>query len=142
MSLIFLGKLCDDDCEARINKRVCKVHKEKKTILTAPHCSHGGMHVMNLQNPNPKHLVNASLANKQHKLVNMQDFTDADRTKFLYASIGSLPPSTAKQTISPGCSQSWPGLTIKSLKKLQELDHTMRGHMDYVRKNKLSTKVK
>ena len=72
ISLISLGKLCDDGCEAIINKRVCKVCEEKKNMLTAPHCSHGGMHVMNLKNPNPKNLVNASLANKQHELVNTQ----------------------------------------------------------------------
>lgn len=36
ISLISLGKLCDDGCEAKINKNVCKVYKEDKTILTVP----------------------------------------------------------------------------------------------------------
>ena len=98
------------------------------------------MRVINLQNP--KQLVNASLANKQHKLVNIQDFIDADWFKFLHASIGRLPLSTVKQEINAGHLQSWPGLTVKSLNKLKEPVHTIIGHMDIVRKNKLSTKVK
>ena len=141
-SLISLGKLCDDGCEARINKTVCKVCKEDKTILTAPRCSNTGMCVMDINHPNPPCIVNASLANKQHKLVNIQDFVDIDRTKFLHASIGGLPLSTVKQAIKAGYLQSWPGLTEKSICKLQEPDHTILGHMDHVRKNKLSTKVK
>jgi len=97
---------------------------------------------MDINHPNPPCIVNASLANKQHKLVNIQCFVDIDRTKFLHASIGGLPLSTVKQAIKAGCLKSWPGLTEKFICKLQEPDHTMLGHMDHVRKNKLSTKVK
>ena len=96
ISLISLRKLCDDGCEARINKIVCKVHKGDKTILTAPRYSNTGMCVMDINHPNPPCLVNASLANKQHKLVNIHDFADIDRTKFLHASIDGLPLSTVK----------------------------------------------
>ena len=111
-------------------------------MLTEPHGLHAGIHVMNLQNHNPKHLVNASLANKQHKLVNMQDFIDVDGIKFLHASIGGLLLSTVKQAINAGYLQSRPVLTVQSLNKLQELDHTILGYMNHVRKNKISTKVR
>ena len=97
---------------------------------------------MDLKHPNPQHLVNASLANKQHKLVNTQDFVDADRTKFLHASIGGLPLSTVKQAIKAGYLQSWPGLTVKSLNKLQEPDHTTLGHMDHVKKINYQLKLR
>ena len=73
-------------------------------MLTAQRCSNTGTHVMNLQNS--KQLVNASLANKQYKVINKQDFIDADRVKFLHASIGSLPLITVKQAINAGCLQS------------------------------------
>lgn len=97
-----LGKLCDDGCQATINKRACKVCKEKKITLIVPRYPNTGMHVMDLQHPNPQYLVNTALANKQYKLVNMQDVVDVDRTKFLHASIGSLPFSTIKQAINAG----------------------------------------
>ena len=48
VSLISLGKLCDDVREARINKRVCKVYKENETMVTAPRYSHTSIRVMNL----------------------------------------------------------------------------------------------
>ena len=113
-------------------------------MLTAPRCSHTGMCVLNLQHPlqNPKQLVNDSLANRQHKVVNIQEFIDADRVKFLHASIGRLPLSTVKQEINTGCLQSWPDLTVKLLNKLPEPEYTMLSHMDHIRKNKLSTKIK
>jgi len=142
ISLISLGKLCDDGCEAKINKNLCKVYKNKETILTAPRCPKTGMYVMNIQHPNPPNLANASLANKQYKLVNIHDFIDVDRTKFLHAALGGLPFSTIKQAIRAGYLHTWPGLTEKSINKLQEPDHTILGHMDHVRKNRLSTKVK
>ena len=62
--LISLGKLCDDGCEAKINKNVCKVYKYGETILTAPRCSNTGMYVLDILHPNPPNLSNASLANK------------------------------------------------------------------------------
>ena len=84
-------------------------------MLAAPHCSHTSMHVLNLQNPlqNPKKVANASLANRKHKVANVQDFIDVDRVKFLHASIGGLPLSTVKQAINTGFLQSWPGLKVK-----------------------------
>ena len=94
------------------------MYKKDKIILAALHCPNTGIYVMDINHLNPLCLVNASLANKQYKLVNIQDFADIDRTKFLHASIGGLPLSTVKQAIKAGYSQSWPSLTEKSISKL------------------------
>ena len=99
ISLISLGKLCDDGCEAKINKNICKVYKEDETILTALRCPNTGMYVLDILRPNPPNLSNASLANKQHKLVNIHNFIDVDRIKFLHAAIGGPPLNTLKQAI-------------------------------------------
>ena len=137
-----MGKLCDDGCEAKINKNVCKVYKDDETILIVPRCPNIGMYVLDILRPNPPNLSNASLANKQHKLVNIHNFIDVDRIKFLHAAIRGPPLNTLKQAIRAGYLHSWPGLTEKSVNKLQEPDYTILGHIDHVRKNKLSTKVK
>ena len=99
------------------------------------------MYVVNLNHP-IQHLSNASMANRQHKVVNIQDFIDIDRIKFLHASLGGPPINTVKQAIKAGYLQSWQGLSVNALNKLQEPDYTILGHMDHVRKNKLSTKEK
>ena len=62
--LISLRKLYNDGCEAKINKKVCKVYKENKTILIAPRCSNTSICVMDINHPNPLCLINASLARK------------------------------------------------------------------------------
>ena len=66
------------------------MHEENKTMLTEPRCSHADMNNLNLQNPlqNPKQVFNASLENRQQKVLNTQEFIDIDRVKFLHASIG------------------------------------------------------
>ena len=132
ISLISIGKLCDDGYEVKINKKVCKVCKENKTILIALGYSNTGMHIMDINHLNPLYLINALLANKQQKLVNIQDFVDIDRTKFLYASISGLLLSMVKQAIKAGYLQSRPSLTEKSINKLQESNYTILGHMDHV----------
>ena len=115
--------------------------QRKNTILTAPRCSHTGMHVLNMQNPliHLTQVVNDSLANIKHTFTNIQEFIDADRVKFLYTSLGGLPLSTVKQAIKEGFLQSWSGLTVKKLNRLPEPDCTALGHADHTHK-KLSKK--
>ena len=47
-----------------------------------------------------------------------------------------------KKAIREGYLTSWPGLSINTINKLLEPDYAILGHVDYVRKNKLSTKSK
>ena len=89
ISLISVGKLCDDNCEARFNKNKCTIYKEDQVILTALRCHRTGIHVINLNEP--KQLSNASVANRQHKVVNIHDFIDLDHIKFLHAALGGPP---------------------------------------------------
>ena len=52
------------------------------------------MYILNLHNP--IQVVNASLANRQHKIVNIHEFTDVDWVKFLHDALGGPLLSTVK----------------------------------------------
>ena len=145
ISLISLGKLCDDGYEASINSEKCVVHKNNQEILTAPRCDKTGMYVINLNQPrnhqyHQQHLLNAIPSNQKFKTANIQDFISLERTSFLHGSLGGPKLKTLRQAVKAGYLQSWPGLTLETLMKLKESYATILGHLDHVRKNIQSTK--
>ena len=84
-------------------------------------------------------LANSSLAQKQSKVVNVQNFISLERLKFYHSALGALPLRNLKQAVNAGYLKSWAGLTSQSIKKLTEPDFTYFGHLDHVRKNVQST---
>jgi len=139
ISLVSIGKSYDDGCKAILDKQECTIYKENKPIITAPRYFRTGIYIMKLHKP-IHHLAQATIASRQHKVININEFIDIDRIKCLHASLGGPPLRTVKQAIKAGYLQSWPGLTIKAINKLTVPDETILGHIDYVRQNKLSTK--
>ena len=103
--LVSIGKLCDDGCKAILDKQECTIYKENKPIITAPRCFRTGMYVMNLHKP-IHHLAQATMASRQHKVININEFVDIDRIKFLHASLEGPPLCTIKQAIKAGYLQS------------------------------------
>ena len=146
ISLISLGKLCDGGCEAKLNSKMCTVYKDERPIIKAPRCKATGMYVMDVTKPLPNvklkqraEMANSSLAQKQAKVANIQNFISLERLKFYHSSLGATPLRTLKQAVCAGYLKSWAGLTPQSIKKLTEPDYTYFGHLDHVRKNIQST---
>ena len=96
-SLVSRGKICNDDCEVRINKKHehCAKKQNETDCTTLFTCRQACF--KNIQNKNK--IVNASLGNREHKVSNIQEFIDVDRVKSMHASIGGLSLRTAKQSI-------------------------------------------
>lgn len=65
-----------------------------------------------------------------------------DRIKFSHASLEGPPLRTVKRAIKAGYLSSWPDLSINAINNVHGPDYTILGHIDRVRKNKLSAKSK
>ena len=138
-TLISLGRLCDDNCTALLDKHRAVVYKNNTPIIRAPRCRQTGMHVMDLNNP--LSLANATLKHCSPKVIQIHTFAALSRVKFLHGAIGSPPLSTLKRAINAGFLLSWPDFNTKALSKLETPDHTSLGHMDQKRKNIQSTRL-
>ena len=139
-TLISLGRLCDDNCTAILNKHIAVVYKDLQPIIKAPRCPKSGMYLVNMNNP--LGMLNAVTQHCSPKVVQIHKFTSLNRLKFLYRAIGSQPLSTIKRAIKAGYLNSWPDFDPKAISKLETPDHTVLGHMDQKRKNILSTRSK
>jgi hypothetical protein len=71
--LISLGRLCDDDCIAVINKYLTVVYKDSSPIIKAPRCPRMGMYLVNLNNP--LLLSNTAIKHCSLKVIQIHEFT-------------------------------------------------------------------
>ena len=138
-TLISLGRLCDDDCTAIMNKHLTVVYKNSSPIIKAPRCPKTGMYLVNLHNP--LSLANSAIKHCSPKIIQIHEFTSLSRLKFLHGALGSPPLSTLKRAVQAGYLLSWPDFNMKALSKLETPDHTTLGHMDQKRKNIQSTRT-
>jgi hypothetical protein len=139
-TLLSLGRLCDDNCTAIMNKHLTVVYKDWTPIIKAPRCPKTGMYLVNLNNP--LSMSNATIKHSSPKVIQIHNFTSLSRLKFLHGAIGSPPISTLKRAVKAGYLLSWPEFHIKALAKLETPDHTTLGHMDQKRKNIQSTRTR
>ena len=141
-TLISLGKLCDRSCEIKHNSKMCAVYKDERLIIKEPRYKSIGMHVMNVTKPLPNvklkqrpEMANSSLAQKQVKVANVQNFISLERLKFYHLSLGATPVRILKQAVYAGYLKSWAGITPQSIKKSIEPDYIYFGYLDHIRKN-------
>ena len=57
-------------------------------------------------------MANSSLAQKQAKVANVQNFISLKRLKFYHSSLEATPVRTLKQAVCAGYLKSWAGLTL------------------------------
>ena len=109
ISLTSLGKLCDGGCEAKLTNKMWTVSKNKNPIMKAPRCKTTEIYFMEITKKIPnvklKHqpaMANSSLARRQSKVVNVQNFITLERLKFYHSSLWDTPLRTLKQAINAG----------------------------------------
>ena len=132
-TLISMGRLCDDDCMAIMDKHKAVVYKNNTPIIKAPRCLTTGIYLVNLDNPLA--MSNAVIKHCSPKIAQIHKFTSLSRLLFLHGAIGSIPISTLRKAIQAGYLTTWPEFDNKAMTKLETPDHTLFGHMDQKRKN-------
>ena len=131
-SLISVGALCDDDCEAVFSRHKVVITKNDTVILTGTR-KKGGLWMTNLQNNEPSQQAHAIT---QHRNIK-------DAIQFLHAACFSPIVTTWTKAIENGNFITWPTITVGNVTKhATPSAATIKGHMDQERKNKATTKVK
>ena len=138
VTLISLGKICNDDCLALPDKHKMVVFKNHEPVLRAARCNQTGICLVNLSNPIK--LINATVFQKAAKIVQIDTFILMSRLLFLHGALGRPTSSTLCKAIQAGHLTTWPDLTTASIAKLKTLDYATLGHLDQKRKNVQSTR--
>ena len=131
-SLISIGQLCDDGCEATFDKEKMNVSKNGKKILTGVRNLSDGLWDVKLQPNSLK--INAIIRKDKSKV---------ELAEYLHACAGSPPISSFLRAIKNGNLITWPGIdSVNFSKFLKPKIATAKGHLNQEKKNLQSTKPK
>jgi hypothetical protein len=137
-NLISIGQLCDDGCTVTFTEDTMKAYnKQQQLIITAPRDPTTGMWNIPLPIPSvlPNHHIH--IANGIIK----RDTPINDLINFLHASCFSPTTSTFINAIKAGFLTTWPGLTVKAVRKyLSKSEATTQGHLDQEQQGIQSTR--
>jgi hypothetical protein len=145
-TLISLGQLCGDECDALFTKYDVKIYKHGQVIIVGkrnptnglwniPRAPKEAAHPL-IPLPTPKTLQHS--ANGVIQNIN----TKQDLAAFHHGSAYSPVPSTLLWAIGRGHFHSWPGLTTGLVSKhLAKALATSKGHLRMQQKNVQSTKI-
>ena len=130
-SLIYIGKLCDEDCIETFSKEKVVITKEGETILSGERD-----HKNKLCN------INMATGNQEVNLLRSgNNQTIQQRIMFLYEALFSPRISTLKKAIKEGHFHTWPLLITDNVTKyIPETIASLKGHMTHHPKNYRSTK--
>ena len=128
-ALMSIGQCCNNGCKLTFDENKVKVKHEGKIVQTGDK-----NHVNKLcyfQTP------------MKHNLNLIVPKTNAEKlTKFMHGTVGSPTMQTFLTTINKGNFATWPQLNSRNTKKyIRAPTPTILGHLDYQRKNKLSTQT-
>jgi hypothetical protein len=141
-SLVSIGKLCDEGCEATFDKNKVVVSKDDTTVLTGTRDTRTGLWrfpMRTLRHPTPP----AVPTNQQCANVLQLQTGIRRMIKLLHATAFSPVKSTWIAAIKRGYFSTWPGLTIAAVNKhYPQTIATSKGHLDQSRQNTRSTKMK
>ena len=133
-SLLSIGKLCDDDCEAIFTKQDMKVVKDNKIILAGKRNTTDGLWDVDLtpQTVTPNECANAIVQKKQSK---------QNLASYYHQSCFSPCIRTFTEAIKNGNFDSWPGLNdLKLYNHMTRTLATSMGHLDQQQQGLQSTK--
>lgn len=132
-SLLSIGQLCDAGCTALFTKTKLYIFFNGKIILQG---TRGASRLWTIDDDN-------STEQQQHSLNAAIDTpTIANRIKFYHASLYSPTMDTLKNAIDAGFLASFPGFTVKQLRKYTPSpESTAKGHMRMQPSNFRSTKT-
>jgi hypothetical protein len=137
-SLISIGKLCNEGCQAYSDAKQVLITHNDRTILQGAR-NHQGLWTFPSTETHNQELVQH--AKKPHvAMFTIHDALSKDIVKFLHLSLFSPTKSTLLKAIRNNHFIGWPGLTehnVKSYLTLQE--PTIMGHMDQQRQHTRST---
>jgi hypothetical protein len=139
-SLVSIGKLCDEGCEATFDKNKVVVSKDKTTVLTGTRDTRTGLWRFPMRTPpTPTEVpTNQQCANVLQLQTGIRRMI-----KLLHATAFSPVKSTWIAAIKRGCFATWPGLTTAAVNKhYPQTIATFKGHLDQSRQNTRSTKPK
>ena len=130
-SLVSVGQLCDNGCEAIFTKDKAIITKANDIILEAPRNPNTGLWHYQPSN-HPMH----------HQCNFIQDqHTNLSLVEYYHATAGYPVPATWLKAITKGHYMTWPGLTHQLVSKyLPKSIITAKGHQHRRRKNLQSTK--
>ena len=136
-ALLSVGQLCDSDCSVTFKqKNVCIYNSKNELITTGWRDPSSGMYKIPLPIHNPQ-TSNISFANGIIK----RDTPISDLCQFIHASLFSPTISTLESAIKNGFLDSFPGITLKNIRKyLPPSIATSKGHMTQDKQGIMSTK--
>ena len=130
VSLISIGQLCDDGCEAKFDKQKLVVTKNKDVVMKGTRNVSDGLWDIKLDNKKP--VINA---------IVRKDMAKTKLANYLHACAGSPALSTFQRAINNGNFLSWPNIDeINFLKFLPNQEATAKGHLDQERQGIQSTR--
>ena len=131
-SLISIGQLCDDGCQATFDKQKMSVSKNGEKIMSGIRNTSDGLWDIKLPPAASNQSINAIIR---------KDKSKTELASYLHACAGSPPISSFLRAIKKGNFISWPGIdAINFAKFLQPSIATAKGHLNQERKNLQSTK--
>ena len=142
--LISVAKLCDVDCNVLFSKNKVTIEHNNKIIAEAPRDKLSNLWTMpleNLNDCNQKHDINFGMNLTPKETINNNV---NNLIQFLYGAAGWPVISTLIKAIKKGYFATWPGLTVKRVRKYAD-NHifTAKGHMHLKRQtNKHKTRIK
>ena len=140
-SLISFGQLCDDDCQVLLDKHECRVTKENKLIMHGRRNKNDGLWDIPIGNT-PVHRKASPPIQQSINIIIRKDKTKLDLIRFLHASAFSPAKDTLIKAIKKHHFKSWPGLTVKLVRKsLPDSVATAKGHLNQERQGLQSTKT-
>ena len=139
-SLISFGQLCDDDCQVLLDKYECRVTKANKLVMHGTRNKTDGLWDIPIGN-SPVHRKARPSIHQRLNIIIRRDKTKLDLVRFLHASAFSPAKDTLIKAIKNHHFKSWPGLTVKLVRKsLPDSTATAKGHLNQERQGLQSTK--
>ena len=111
-SLVSIGKLCDEGCEATFNKKEVHIIKDNEIILTGQRDLHTGLWRIPLTDATTNNIPKAPASLQCHNAYQTNKIPEL--IQFLHATAFSPVPTTWIRAIQRGFFQSWPGLTTSA----------------------------
>lgn len=126
-ALLSVGQLCDSDCTVIFNKNNMLVKNNNgQEILSGNRDLHSGLWKVPLSSTT----LSSTSANQANGIIK-RDTPISDLCEFLHAALFSPAQSTFEKAFTNGFLDSFPGLTLKTIRKYLPLsESTTKGHLD------------
>ena len=140
-SLLCIGQLCDDDCVAISQKRLLRIYKNRKCMISGKRNRQDGLWDISLPISDSTN-EDTSLRRQSMNVIIKKDQSKSDLASYLYACCGSPPVSAFLRAARNENLITWPGIDdIASKKYLSPSIASAKGHLNQEPTNPQSTKA-